>query len=152
FQVSLALYDLSNGMALQMSRQFALLEGRTIEMIPHTGVRLHGKEYFFGGGVQALPPATVERTFGRKPVRIERLGTTDRTAADIATWLRDTARQWSPESYDLWRHNCNDFSQALTRFLLGARATIPAWILTLPAEVLATPLGKLLEPGLGAFQ
>ena len=38
-EVSLALYDLSMGAAGVLSQQFAqLLNGRTIEMIPHTGV------------------------------------------------------------------------------------------------------------------
>ena len=40
YEVVLHVYDLSMGMAKQMS---PMLLGRQIEMIPHTGVHVHGK-------------------------------------------------------------------------------------------------------------
>ena len=59
--VSLHVYDLSMGMAATMSQQIL---GRQIDYVPHTGIVLGAgtagaREYFFGGGIQALPPHQV---------------------------------------------------------------------------------------------
>ena len=82
--VTLRIYDLSMGMAAQMSQ--ALL-GKQIEYIPHTGIVVYGVEYFFGGGIQKMPPSQVESTFGLRPVKTEVLGTTDISQDDFHTFL-----------------------------------------------------------------
>lgn len=46
--------------------------------------------------------------------------------------------------YDLLRHNCNTFSNDLCQFLCGC--CIPKYILDLPGDFLATPLGQSLAP------
>lgn len=46
--------------------------------------------------------------------------------------------------YDLLQHNCNTFSNDLCQFLCGC--CIPKYILDLPSEFLATPLGQSLAP------
>ena len=75
--VELAIYDLTMGMAKQMAAPLAgLLDGKTGEMVPHTGVRVFGREIVYAGGVLSQPIATVEAGMGRKPNQIERLGTT----------------------------------------------------------------------------
>ena len=41
--VELAIYDLTMGMAKQMAAPLAgLLDGKSVEMVPHTGVRVFG--------------------------------------------------------------------------------------------------------------
>ena len=54
-------------MAKQMSMPFL---GKQVDGIWHTGILVHGREYFFGGGIQALPTAIVESSFGIKPVQV----------------------------------------------------------------------------------
>ena len=52
--VSLAIYDLSGGLAKTMSAAMGdALGGTVVEMVPHTGVRVFGKEYVMGGGIRA---------------------------------------------------------------------------------------------------
>lgn len=46
--------------------------------------------------------------------------------------------------YDLLHHNCNTFSNDLCQFLCGS--CIPKYILDLPQDFLATPLGQSLAP------
>jgi desumoylating isopeptidase 1 len=46
--------------------------------------------------------------------------------------------------YTLLKHNCNTFSEDLCQFLCGN--SIPKYILDLPQEILATPLGQQLAP------
>jgi hypothetical protein len=47
-EVSIYLYDISNGMARSFSPMFL---GKTIEGIWHTGLVVYGNEYYYGGGV-----------------------------------------------------------------------------------------------------
>ena len=54
FPVTLHIYDLSGGMAKNMSKQ---LVGKQIDGIWHTGIVIYGKEFFFGGGIAWDTPA-----------------------------------------------------------------------------------------------
>lgn len=53
FPVQLHVYDLSQGMAAQFSRQ---LIGKYIEGVWHTGIVVYNKEYYFGGGISYDDP------------------------------------------------------------------------------------------------
>ena len=149
--VELAVYDLTMGMAKQMAAPLAgLLDGKTVEMVPHTGVRVFGREIVYAGGVLSQPIATVEAGMGRKPNTIERLGTTTKTEAEVQTFLRSISHEWTASNYDLWEHNCNNFSERVAQFLTGS--SIPRWILDFPREMRSTPLGQMLAPMLGTSQ
>nr|CAD7611421.1 unnamed protein product [Timema genevievae] len=51
---------------------------------------------------------------------------------------------FAPGTYDLLKHNCNNFSNEVSQFLCGK--LIPKNILDLPDEILSTPLGQTLLP------
>ena len=53
--VQLAIYDLSMGMARNLSAQF-LGEQHAVEIIPHTAIIAFGNEYFFGQGIEWCSP------------------------------------------------------------------------------------------------
>ena len=54
YPVELWLFDLSNGMAKQMSMAFV---GKQIDGIWHTSVVVYGKEHFYGGeGISHVTP------------------------------------------------------------------------------------------------
>ena len=138
-------------MAKQMAAPLAgLLDGKSVEMVPHTGVRVFGREIVYAGGVLSQPIATVEAGMGRKPNTIERLGTTTKTEAEVQQFLRSISSQWTAQNYDLWEHNCNNFSERVAQFLTGS--SIPRWILDFPREMRSTPLGQMLAPMLGTSQ
>ena len=48
------------------------------------------------------------------------------------------------QAYDLWTHNCNNFSNDFATFLLGKG--IPEHITNLPQTVLDTPFGRMIQP------
>lgn len=50
----------------------------------------------------------------------------------------------SYQVYDIWTHNCNNFSNDFATFLVGQG--IPSHIKNLPQTVLETPFGRLLRP------
>ena len=141
-QVSLHLYDLSMGMASTMSLS---LLGKQIDYVPHTGIVVGGYEYFFGGGIQMLPPAQVVQAFGMSPIRVIQLGTTTKSTATFHAWINSVRSQFTQATYDLFRHNCNNFSDAAAKFLLDGTG-IPSEITELPKVFLETPLGQMLAP------
>lgn len=48
------------------------------------------------------------------------------------------------QAYDLWTHNCNNFSNDFATFLVGKG--IPSHIANLPDTVLNSPFGRLMRP------
>lgn len=137
-KVSLHVYDLSQGMARQLSTTFL---GRAIEGIWHTGVVVYGNEYYFGGGVQhSLAGKTPYGT----PIKVVNLGFTHVPKDVFEMYLQEISPRYSAETYSLLSHNCNNFSNEVAQFLVGA--TIPDYILNLPNEVMSSPMGAVTLP------
>ena len=53
-------------------------------------------------------------------------------------------------TYDLFKNNCNNFSDTCANFLVGE--SIPSYILNLPNEVLNTQMGQTFRPFIDNFQ
>ncbi|CAL5056415.1 unnamed protein product [Urochloa decumbens] len=138
YKVKLNVYDLSNGLARQLSTSFL---GKPIEAIWHTGVVVYGNEYFFGGGIQSTPAGSTP--YGR-PMRVVDLGVTHIPREMFEDYLREIAPRYTAETYRLLTHNCNNFSNEVAQFLVGSG--IPEYILNLPSEVMSSPMGPLLMP------
>ncbi|CEO99456.1 unnamed protein product (mitochondrion) [Plasmodiophora brassicae] len=143
-RVQLYLYDLSQGMARQMS---PMLLGREIEGIWHSGVVVYDREYFYGGGIQSARPGM---TVAGRPLRIIDLGETSVPPDLLNEFLREVSHRFTPETYNLFRHNCNTFANELSLFLTGS--PIPSYITGLPDEVLSTPMGASLIPLIEGFE
>ncbi|EQC30775.1 hypothetical protein SDRG_11536 [Saprolegnia diclina VS20] len=139
-RVALHVYDLSRGLARQMS---ASLLGMHIDGVWHTGVCVYGLEYFYGGGIQAVPPAQVAETYGT-PYQVVELGTTQVDQADFTSFLQEIQSRFTAATYNLLSNNCNNFSNEVANFLVGSN--IPQHILDLPQQVLSTPMGAMFRP------
>jgi hypothetical protein len=153
--VVLRLYDLSQGMARELSPS---LLGVQIDGIWHTGVFVYGREYFFGGsgagagsesGISSADGSEFSLNHGIRPVREIALGRTARTRAEFEEFLGRIAGRFRVCDYSLFHHNCNNFSDAVAQFLVGA--PIPEYITGLPARVLATPMGAAIKPLMDNF-
>ncbi|KAJ8609404.1 hypothetical protein CTAYLR_009084 [Chrysophaeum taylorii] len=143
-KVELAVYDLSLGLASKLSESVL---GKKVELVPHTGIRVWGIEYFFGGdGIRRVAVSQIEATLGLKVSKVLDLGETNKSKQELEEFLRK-----GTEPYDLVTNNCNHWSNACALFLVGGEG-VPRWMLDLPKELLASPLGKLLEPVLGQSQ
>jgi len=140
--VSLYVYDLSKGMARAMSKQFL---GIQIDAVYHTAIVLNGVEYFFGAGVQTCYPGS---THHGRPMEVVPLGQTQLPIEVILEYLESLKQIYTPESYDLFAHNCNNFSNDFSMFLVGKG--IPEHITSLPETVLQTPFGQMMKPQLDA--
>ncbi|KAL3161796.1 hypothetical protein ABBQ38_008888 [Trebouxia sp. C0009 RCD-2024] len=143
-KVQLYVYDLSNGLARQLS---PMLLNKQIDGIWHTSIVVGGLEYFYGGGVnQARPGST---PFGQ-PLQVIDLGVTQIPKDIRDEYLRDMRKIYTPQAYSLFHNNCNNFTNDFSTFLTGSG--IPAHITGLPQEVLATPLGQMLAPMLSPLE
>lgn len=138
YPVKLHIYDLSQGMARQLS---ATILGKALEAIWHTGVVVYGREYYFGGGIQQGQPG---RTPYGTPIRVEDLGVTHVPREVFEEFLREIGPRYTPATYKLLSHNCNNFSNEAAQFLAGA--AIPSYILELPNQVMNSPVGALILP------
>ncbi|CAH1397521.1 unnamed protein product [Nezara viridula] len=136
--VYLYVYDLSGGMASRLS---PVLIGKQVEGIWHTGVVTFGKEYYFGsGGINVIVPGTLLH----EPVKKILLGKTFIPEQVFDEYLNGLAEsEFRGDHYDLLKHNCNNFSDNLSRFLVGNG--IPEYILKLPEEILSTPFGQRFQ-------
>lgn len=106
----------------------------------HTGVGVYGKEYFFGGGIQSVP--LKQSPYGT-PVQVAELGTTQVPQEIFEEYLREIQPRYTQDTYNLMKHNCNNFSDEVSQFLVGTG--IPENILRLPEEILNSPMGPMLS-------
>ncbi|KAL1546672.1 desumoylating isopeptidase 1-like [Salvia divinorum] len=137
-KVSLNVYDLSQGLARQLSTAFL---GKPIEAIWHTGVVVYGHEYYLRGGIESAPAGTTP--YGT-PIRTIDLGVTHVPKEVFEEYLDKIGPRYTAETYSLLTHNCNNFSNEVAEFLVGA--SIPDYILNLPNEVMSSPMAPLILP------
>ncbi|KAL8920128.1 MAG: hypothetical protein Q9172_004638 [Xanthocarpia lactea] len=123
-----------------MSQSFL---GTYIDAVYHTALVFGGVEYFFGAGIQQTYPGA---THHGRPIEIIPLGKTDLPLEIILEYLDSLKEVYTVESYDLFAHNCNNFTNDFAMFLLGKG--IPEHITSLPQTVLDTPFGQMLKPQL----
>ena len=144
YTVTIHIYDLSQGMAKNMSGMFL---GKVIDGIWHTGIVVYNKEYYFGGGICSGPPKQTPYGF---PTKIEVIGETQIPQEIFHQFLQELSPKFTMSTYDLFKNNCNNFTEECCQFLTGK--SIPSYITGLPSEVLNTPLGKMLEPMINNLQ
>ncbi|NWU55057.1 DESI1 isopeptidase, partial [Dromas ardeola] len=156
--VKLYVYDLSKGMARRLSP--LMLGKSTAGTGPprpgppaasgrHTSIIVHKDEFFYGsGGISSCAPGG---TLLGPPDSVVDLGNTEVTEEIFLEYLSSLGESmFRGESYNLFEHNCNTFSNEVAQFL--TRREIPSYITDLPAEVLATPFGQALRPLLDSIQ
>ncbi|TFK39368.1 DUF862-domain-containing protein [Crucibulum laeve] len=142
-QVKLYVYDLSNGMARQMSRQ---LTGRQIDGIWHTSVVVYGKEIFYGQGINITLPG---RSHHGSPLQVEDMGETSIDEETFNEYLSEMREHYTADKYHLLEFNCNSFTNDCIGFLTGG--SIPSYIKDLPTDFLSTPFGAALRPTIDAM-
>lgn len=152
-EVHLAIYDLSMGMARNLSAQF-LGPAHAIDIIPHTALIVFGQEYFFGRGIEWCTPNEFRQTRGIHPIEVKLLGRTNKTRGEFEAWCVEQGRngQFGVESYDLLTKNCNNFSNYAAKHGLNLPTGIPQWILDVPSKFLSSPMGMMVRPILEGMQ
>ena len=83
----------------------------------------------------SVDPAATSAAGPRNPVEIS---------------FAEISPRFTMHTYNLLRWNCNNFSNEVTQFLVGKE--IPSHILSLPDDVMNTPLGQQLMPFLNMME
>ncbi|KAL0050544.1 hypothetical protein WJX82_002003 [Trebouxia sp. C0006] len=143
-RVQLYVYDLSNGLARKLS---PLLLNKQMGGVWHTAIVVGGLEYYFGCGVSQSSPGLTP--FGR-PVQVIELGSTRIPRDSRNEYLQSLRMTYTATAYSLFHRNCNNFSNDFSTFLTGSG--IPAHIMRMPEELLATPLGQMLASKLSPLE
>ncbi|KAH9480191.1 Desumoylating isopeptidase 1 [Psilocybe cubensis] len=156
--VKLYVYDLSRGMARQLSRQ---LTGRQIDGIWHTSVVVFGKEIFYGQGIDITTPGGSHHG---QPLTIVDMGETSLDEETFNEYLEEMRQHYTADKVLslskpftindidvtlLAEFNCNSFSDDCIGFLTGQ--SIPSYIKDLPTDFLSTPFGAALRPTIDAM-
>ncbi|KAI0688955.1 PPPDE putative peptidase domain-containing protein [Earliella scabrosa] len=142
-KVQLYVYDLSNGLAKQLSRQ---LTGRQIDGIWHTSVVVFGKEVFYGQGIAITKPG---QSHHGTPLQVIDMGETAIDEETFDEYLAEIRDHYTADKVMRPDFNCNSFTNDCIGFLTGG--SIPAWIKDLPSDFLSTPFGAALRPTIDAM-
>ncbi|KAG8910324.1 hypothetical protein FRC01_006394 [Tulasnella sp. 417] len=94
YPVKLYVYDLSNGMARNMSFQ---LTGKQIDGIWHTSVVVFGREVYYGPynagpGIQVVLPG---QSHHGRPLKIEDMGETDLDEDTFWEYISEIQQEWT---------------------------------------------------------
>ncbi|KAL3273692.1 hypothetical protein HHI36_015122 [Cryptolaemus montrouzieri] len=145
-KVELWIYDLSMGMAKNLAH---MLIGKPLEGIWHTSIVVYGREYMFNSnGVENCIPGSHQL---KTPERVEVLGYTEVPLSVFAEYISTLSESsYAGSTYDLFKHNCNTFSEEIAQFLVGK--SIPQYILDLPNEVLSSKLSPQILDLLTKFE
>ena len=115
-----------------------------MDIVPHTSVVVDWGsktlEYFFGSGIQCKP---VGEAVPMEACEVLDFGTTTKTEAALIEYLRLASPRFTVTTYDVFSHNCNNFSDEVARFLTGQ--AVPERILNMANEALSTRRGKALR-------
>jgi len=145
-KVELALYDLSNGVVKWIPSK--LLVGHHFEGIWHTGVRVHNKEYWYGGSIFECESHQVPFD---TPTKLIELGYTLRTREELVDFIqKDLAGTFNVTGYDILSNNCNNFSDEVVQFLLDGKQ-IPEYILLQPQWASNATITHVVRPALNKW-
>mmetsp|Transcript_98818 Transcript_98818/g.258138 ORF Transcript_98818/g.258138 Transcript_98818/m.258138 type:complete len:600 (+) Transcript_98818:67-1866(+) len=138
-QVQAYVYDITGGMAKMISMS---LVGKQIDVVPHTGIVVFGKEYFFGSGPCIGVPG---QSVPAQVAQVLDLGETSKTPDELEAYINSVlALEHTSENYSLMTHNCNHYAMDVAKFLLNGKG-IPEWIVNIAQDALSTPQGAGLR-------
>ncbi|XP_043262011.1 uncharacterized protein LOC122402908 isoform X3 [Colletes gigas] len=121
---------------------------RHIEGIWHTAIVAYGREYYFcSNGIQSSRPGG---TVLGEPNKVEKIGDIYLPYSVFLEYIHGLGTsKFAPGTYNLFKHNCNCFTEEVSNFLAGKG--IPKYILDLPEEIFQTPIGQGLKSLIGSL-
>jgi hypothetical protein len=140
-------YDLSQGQA----RNYV---GVSSDIVPLTGVVVHGQEYIYLDSICAVNPEQVMHMEGgandsarrwTKPSEVIHLGTTTWTEAGIMTYLASISPRYTPQKQSLLFLNSNHFANELVKWLTADAEQLPSRIVGGTVAALSASSGPALQ-------
>lgn len=136
-KVSLHLYNLSNSAERFVGRMMLGMDG-----VWHSGVAVHGFEYWYSGPVHRCRAA---RTPFGTPEAAVTLGHTLCSPRQVLVMVRkELLPRFAADSYDVLKLNCNDFCDALSLLVVGHH--IPSTIRLQADRAMESTLVRWVQP------
>lgn len=109
--VKCTVYDIGGGLTSVLSATCS----KQLPMIPHVGVRVFGTEWFYSDVIESRPAPVMREMLESFPQVTFDLGAPTCTEEELEAWIEsdDLQRDWQPESYNVFDHNCNHFGKAI---------------------------------------
>merc|ERR1719247_3884626 len=118
------------------------LVGKQVDYIPHSGIVVFGKEYFFASAPATASPG---QAVGIPTCDIIDLGETSKTQEELEAYINaELVQEYCEEKYQLLTHNCNHYCDAVAKFLLDGTG-IPSKIVNIAEEALSEPAAQPLR-------
>ena len=145
--------DLSRGLAASGG---AMVFGIPLSGIYHTSVHVFDMELWFHFDGQNMRRSKIARALESssnitefseslgKFTEVAQHGGTSRSKHEVMLWLTTVQKTFYDNSYNIWTHNCNDFTSSLLSFLRAA--PLSQTVMDVPSQILATTQGALLKP------
>jgi len=91
---------------------------KTLPLIPHVGIRVHGVEYFYSDHIEYRTVPVMEEMLGERPQVTLDLGPCTMSAEEVQSVVESLEGDWTAEDYHVFDKNCVHFADAL-----GARVS-----------------------------
>jgi desumoylating isopeptidase 1 len=137
YPVSVYLYDISEGFAKYLSPLFM---GKFIEAIWHSSIVVYEMEVYMDGEIER---SNVKQTPYGVPVKVLDLGKTSIPPVVFNSFLKTLEKRFCSDRYNLFKNNCNHFTEECVKFLTGRN--LPKEIVELPSEILSTKFGRMVK-------
>lgn len=147
--------DLSRGLAANLGE---MVFGISLSGVYHTSVHVFDMEFWFhfdGLNMRRSKIAravesssnitTISESLG-KFTEVAEQGRTSKTHKEVMLWFEgaEVQKTFQAEAYNIWTHNCNDFTGRLLSFL--GVPPLPRSVMDVPSQILATTQGARLQP------
>lgn len=92
-----------------LTRILSFTVSKELPLIPHVGVRVHGREWFYSNRIESEPAEVMDGMLGAMPRATFDLGPATMAPGEVEAWIARVDAEWTPETYDVFDRNCNHF-------------------------------------------
>ena len=82
---------------------------KKLALIPHVGVRVYGKEWFYSNRIEYEPNEVMDEMLKAMPRFTLDLGKATKSPQEVESWIESVRDNWQPEDYHVFDKNCNHF-------------------------------------------
>jgi len=116
---------------------------KKLPLIPHVGIRVHGKEYFYSDHIEYRSVPVMEEMLGDRPQVTLDLGPCTMSADEVQGVVDTLESDWTADDYHVFDKNCVHFSEVLAARI--SEGGVPRQLLQGPIDVSERMLDSLPE-------
>jgi len=121
-RVLATLYEIGGPLTNVLSTSVA----KELPLIPHLGIRVHGKEYFYSDHIECRTVPVMEEMLGDKPRVTIDLGASKLSLEEVEAEILALEDNWTAEDYHVFDKNCVHFGVELAKRTCESPVGYPA--------------------------